>query len=242
MKIGLLGYGRMGKAVEEEAKARGHEIMYAIDMGMDEAYEEMLQNPPEVVIEFTHPDSFEENFQKLMEAGIPMVAGTTGWYDQIEEIKAEVERKEGSFMYASNFSVGVNLMFKLNQILAKFMNDYPEYDCFIEERHHKFKKDAPSGTAIALGNQVLGKLDRKTKLAHEELVSRAPEEEELSVGFVRSAGIRGTHEVTYVSDIDSLTIRHEAYSRRGFALGAVIAAEWLAGKKGFYSFSDIFEG
>lgn len=241
MKIALWGYGKMGKAVEEEALCRGHEISHRIDLDKPENKDKLHPDNTDIIIEFTHPESFQSNLEFALSRQIPMVSGTTGWYDQLELIKQKVEQEEGSFLYSPNFSVGVNILFKLNQVLARLMNAYPEYDCFIEEQHHRFKADSPSGTAIALANQVLSDLDRKSKLCDEELRHRAPEDHELSVGFVRAGSIFGTHKVVYNSEVDQITISHQAFSRRGFALGAVIGAEWLAGKKGFHQFADIFE-
>ncbi|MEM8889932.1 MAG: dihydrodipicolinate reductase C-terminal domain-containing protein, partial [Bacteroidota bacterium] len=144
-------------------------------------------------------------------------------------------------MYSSNFSVGVNVLFLLNQKLAQLMNSYPEYDVFIEEQHHRYKADAPSGTAVSLSKQVLEGLDRKDRIATDALLNRAPEPEELSVGYIRSGEIIGRHKVSYTSAIDEISIEHKAHNRRGFALGAVIAAEWMQGKKGFYSFTELFQ-
>ena len=143
-------------------------------------------------------------------------------------------------MFSSNFSIGVNILFKLNRELARIMNQYPEYDCFIEERHHRHKADGPSGTAHSLASQVLEELDRKTAITDASIRHRPPQPVELSVGFIRSGEIIGRHQVTYTSDIDEITLFHSAHNRRGFALGAVVAAEWMRGKKGFYEFSDIF--
>lgn len=240
MRIALLGYGRMGRAIEQEALQRGHDISHRIDQDNRDELAQLSPDNTDVVIEFTHPDSFEANRKAVMAAGVPLVVGTTGWYDRIEEIKAEVEGQQGSFMYASNFSVGVNLFFKLNQRLAELMNGQPEYDPFIEERHHRHKADGPSGTAHTLARDLIARLDRKSQVSDAALRNRAPKEEELSVSFSRGGDIKGTHTVAYTSEIDTITIEHQAHSRRGFALGAVIAAEWMKGKKGFYEFSEIF--
>lgn len=229
----------MGKAIEQEAIARDHHISFAIDRHNQEELQLLSQENTDVVIEFTHPDSFSDNLTAVLDAGIPMVSGTTGWYEQIAFFEDLVAEKEGTFLYASNFSIGVNILFRLNQQLAALMNRHEQYDCFIEERHHRHKADSPSGTAYTLALQVLEELDRKKAMASDELRKRAPREDELSVGYVRSGEIIGTHRVSYTSEIDSISIQHRAHNRRGFALGAVIGAEWLIGKKGWFSFADV---
>ena len=239
--IALIGYGRMGKAVERAAIERGHRIVARIDQNTPEEWAKLKPGLVEAVIEFTHPDSFKDNFDKVTKLGIPLVSGTTGWYGKREEYAAEVERRKAAFLFASNFSIGVNILFLLNKRLAELMNKQPQYDCFIEEQHHRFKADAPSGTAISLGEQILTQLDRKKKMTDESLRSRAPQPDELSIAFSRSGGIIGKHVVQYTSEIDSVSISHTAHNRKGFALGAVIAAEWLIGKKGFFEFADIFD-
>ncbi len=239
MRIALLGYGRMGQAIESEALARNHVISHRINRGQTAELDQLSAANTDVVIEFTHPDSFRDNLKAVLAQQLPMVVGTTGWYDQLAAVQAEVEAAAGSLLYASNFSVGVNLFFKLNQRLAELMNGQPEYDPFVEERHHRRKADGPSGTAHTLARDILARLDRKERLSGEQLRHRAPEPDELSVSFARAGDIKGTHRVAYTSDIDTISIAHQAHSRRGFALGAVIAAEWLVGKAGFYEFSEI---
>ncbi|MEM9718150.1 MAG: 4-hydroxy-tetrahydrodipicolinate reductase [Bacteroidota bacterium] len=239
--IALLGYGKMGKAVEQEALQRGHQIVARIDQDTPQEWSKLVSGKVEVVIEFTHPESFQGNFEKVMGLGIPMVTGTTGWYDRRKKFEESVGEVQGAFLYASNFSIGVNILFLLNQRLAQLMNGQPQYDCFLEEQHHKFKADAPSGTAYSLGSQVLENLDRKTRFSDASLRSRAPAPEELSIGFTRAGGIIGKHVVSYTSEIDTVSITHEAHNRRGFALGAVIGAEWVLDKQGFFEFSTIFD-
>ncbi|MEZ4773661.1 MAG: 4-hydroxy-tetrahydrodipicolinate reductase [Bacteroidia bacterium] len=239
LRIALIGYGKMGKAVEQEALARGHVISLIVDMDNQQSISAISPANTDVVIEFTQPDSFSGNLKQVMLSGVPMVSGTTGWYDQLASVTELVKSSGGGLMYSSNFSIGVNVLFKLNQYLAQLMNRYEQYDCFVEERHHRHKADAPSGTAHSLSMQIISGLDRKTRVAGEELRSRKPAAEELSVGYVRSGEIIGEHTVGYTSDIDTITISHHAHSRRGFALGAVIAAEWMAGKSGVYEFSAI---
>jgi 4-hydroxy-tetrahydrodipicolinate reductase len=242
LSIALVGYGRMGKAIEQEAQYRNHQVSFRIDKEDQAQIEQVNPENTDVIIEFTHPDSFESNLQRLLPLGIPIVSGTTGWHGRLEEILTRVEDEQGKFLYSSNFSIGVNILFRLNEMLARLMNPYPEYDCFIEERHHRHKADGPSGTAISLAQQVLQGLDRKSRLSDESLRQRAPEPEELSVGFVRSGEIFGQHRVAYTSEIDSLQITHQAHNRRGFAQGAVIGAEWLVKQpEGVYDFQAFFK-
>lgn len=241
MNILLIGYGKMGQAVEAEALARGHQIVGRLDQRLGQGLETATAAGADVAIDFTHPASFFGVLGWAMQQGIPLVSGTTGWYAEEARARELVEAANGSFLFASNFSVGVNLLFQLNKHLARLMNRYPEYDVFVEEQHHRHKADAPSGTAISLGKGIVAGLDRKERLAGEELRHRAPEPEELSIGYIRAGEIVGQHSVTYRSDIDRITLTHEAYNRRGFALGAVLAAEWLPGKSGFREFGEMFE-
>ncbi len=240
MNLLLIGYGKMGRAVEAEAAARGHAIVTHLGRHEISQLNQQLAAQVDVAIEFTHPESFRGNLTRLLQLGIPTVCGTTGWYSDVANVKQEVESSKGSFLFASNFSVGVQLLFELNRRLATLMNGYPEYDVFVEEQHHRHKADAPSGTAHSLAKDILEHLDRKNSLSGEPLRERAPRPEELSVSFTRAGDIVGEHRVTYRSDIDRITLTHEAYSRRGFALGAVIAAEWLLQHPGFHPFEDMF--
>lgn len=240
MNFSLLGYGKMGKAIEKEAEARGHRISYRIDLDNYEHLSKISSENTDVIIEFTHPDSFWKNLRRTLPLKVPIVSGTTGWHDKINEVEQLVSKSGSGFMYSSNFSVGVNILFILNEQLARLMNKYPTYDCFIEEQHHRYKADAPSGTAMSLGHQILENLDRKTNIATETLLNRAPQSEELSIGYIRSGEIRGRHKICYTSDIDTISLEHHAHNRRGFALGAIIAAEWMKGKKGFFNFTETF--
>jgi 4-hydroxy-tetrahydrodipicolinate reductase len=238
-RIALLGYGRMGQAIEPEAIARGHEITHRITRQTRELITQLSPDTCEVVIEFTHPEAFMDNLRAVMQAGLPMVTGTTGWHDRMDTVIDLVAQHEGLLIHASNFSIGVNLLFKLNQRLAELMNGQPQYDPYIEERHHRHKADGPSGTALTLSQDLLARLDRKQRLAGAELVNRPPAQEELSVGFVRAGDIKGTHRVSYTSDVDTLSIEHVAHNRRGFALGAVIAAEQAKERQGVWAFADL---
>ncbi len=241
MKIALVGYGKMGKAIEKEAVARGHEISFRIGRKAPEKIKALSPENTDAIIEFTHPESIMGNFELLLPKGIPLITGTTGWTDRFKKVKKMVDKHQATLLYGSNFSVGVNILFQLNQLLATLMNRYDAYDCFVEERHHQHKADAPSGTAETLALQIINRLDRKERLATEELRTRPPKPKELSVGYVRSGEIYGEHTVAYTSIIDSLQIHHRAHNRRGFALGAVIGAEWIIGKKGIHDFQELFE-
>lgn len=237
LNIALVGYGKMGRAIEQEALNRGHRISLIVDKDNLDDLQSIHPDNTDVAIEFTHPNSFERNLELILSRNLPLVSGTTGWYEKKAAVQDRVEALNGAFVYSSNFSIGVQLLFKLNRQLAEWMNRYDVYDCFIEERHHRHKADAPSGTAIQLAEGILELLDRKTLIAGAEIRERAPKPEELSIGFVRSGEVVGYHSVSYTSDIDTIKIEHHANNRRGFAVGAVVAAERLVGKKGFFEFS-----
>ena len=242
MRIAIIGYGRMGRAVENAAAARGHEVAFRIDQQNAEEISAISAQNTEAVIEFTHPVSAMTHIRQLAPSGVPLVMGTTGWYDQMSEAEALVREHDAAFMYGANFSIGVNLLFRLNDWLAEQMNKYEAYDCYLEERHHRYKADAPSGTAHRLLTDLLRRLDRKQKAAMGEALRQRPiEPEELSVSVVRSGEIKGEHRVVYTSAADSIEIRHTAHTREGFASGAVMAAEWLQGRKGFFEFSETLE-
>ena len=244
MKIALLGYGKMGKAVEKIAIAKGHEIVYKVSL--ENAFDFMpisLQNV-DVAIDFSMPDAAVENINKCFEAKVPLVIGTTGWYDKFDEIKQRCITEEQSMLHSTNFSVGVNVFFKLNQILAKMMANLEDYDVMIEEIHHTEKKDHPSGTALTLVNQILEeskiKESYKCRLIYgTDMPSQSLKPNELLIESKRIADVTGDHFVKYESVIDGIEIRHIATSRYGFAKGAVLAAEWLVGKKGIYTMQDI---
>lgn len=242
LRIALVGYGRMGRAVEVEAAARGHEIVARIDRNNFDDLHKLSPDNTDAVIEFTHPDVVIGIYQQLIAQGLRTVTGTTGWNSERDKISQQVQEQQGAFLYASNFSIGVNILFQLNAQLARLMDRYPEYDVYVEEGHHKMKKDGPSGTAIGLADQVLDGLKRKSTWVTDELHHRPPHPEELSVGYVRAGGIVGRHKVTYTSEIDDISISHSAHNRRGFALGAVVAAEWIQDKSGFFNFREVFAG
>ncbi|WKK67306.1 4-hydroxy-tetrahydrodipicolinate reductase [Lutimonas zeaxanthinifaciens] len=229
MKIALLGYGRMGQAIEKIALERGHDIVIRKDI---EPLEVDL-SLADVAIDFSHPDAAFDNIKSCIDEGVPVVSGTTGWLDKYDEIKDYCIKKEGGFIYASNYSIGVNLFFNLNAYLAKMMRPISEYNVEMEEIHHVHKLDAPSGTAISLANDILSESD-KQKWSIE-----TKEKEDLFISVKREGEVPGTHAVTYSSGIDSIEIKHTAFNRTGFALGAVVAAEWLEEKKGIYSMKDV---
>lgn len=235
MNIALIGYGKMGKAIEEIAIKRGHTIVLTIDISnqLDLTKENLAK--ADVAIEFTGPESAFANVLKCMQAGVPLVCGSTGWLQHIDEAHKACREADTSLLVSSNFSVGVNIFFEINKRLAALMQLHPNYDVSIEEIHHTQKKDAPSGTAITLAEQILEKISRKNKWVN----NSALHTNELSITSKRIDPAPGTHTIIYHSDIDDIEIKHTAHNRTGFATGAVIAAEFLAGKKGIYTMSDV---
>ena len=222
MKIALLGYGKMGKAVEALALERGHSVGVTIDneddwMGKIESLREC-----DVAVEFSTPATVVGNIMRCFDMGMPVVVGTTGWYDQLESVVHDCQQREQALFVASNFSIGMNIMFELNRRLAQLMEGREEYAASITETHHVHKLDAPSGTAISLANDMKEELGRTVPITS-----------------IREGEVPGIHEVVYDSDIDTLTLRHSAKSRKGLALGAVLAAEFLEGKKGYYTMRDM---
>lgn len=231
MKIGLLGYGRMGKAIEKIALERGHQVVFAVDENT-KSYE---VTDADVVIEFSVPTVATRHLTHCFKNGVPVVCGTTGWLDQFKEMTALCTQNKGGFIYASNYSLGVNVFFELNDHLAKMMSNIKGYETRLSEIHHKQKLDEPSGTAITLAESVL-----KHHAQYKEWVlDKADSETELPIKAIRSPEVPGTHTVSYRSDIDTITINHEAHNRKGFALGAVVAAEWLCGKEGIFTMKDV---
>ena len=228
MKIALLGYGRMGKTIEKLATDRGHQIVKTIDQDDDYDF-----NGADVAIDFSIPDAAVNNISACLEAGIPVVSGTTGWLDHYDEMVSLCENKKGAFIYASNFSVGVNIFFELNKQLAQMMKNLQEYDVSMTEVHHIHKLDAPSGTAITLAEGILDHSDKKDWVLDEK------ENGKLTITAKREGEVPGTHIINYRSEVDEITIEHKAHSRNGFALGAIIAAEWLKDKTGVYSMKDV---
>jgi len=235
MKIGLIGYGQMGKEVERIALSREHPISFIIDENNQAELSPSLLRKADVVIEFTRPDAAYRNIKACLDAGVPVVSGTTGWLDRFEEVKALCIRLNGGLFYASNFSIGVNLFFELNARLAHLMSSYPDYSVRIEEIHHTRKKDSPSGTALTLAGQIIAGNENITAWTPDLLSSK----DRISVTSIREGNVTGIHSVVYISEEDKITIRHEAFSRRSFAAGAVSAAEFMVKRKGIYTMKDL---
>ena len=237
MKIALIGYGKMGKTIEQIALNRGHQIVSIVDINNPEEFQSANFKSADVAIEFTTPATAFDNYMKSFAAGVPVVSGTTGWLDRIGEIKEKCEKEGKTFFYASNFSIGVNIFFALNKYLAKIMNNFPSYNISMTETHHIHKLDAPSGTAITLAEGIIENVDRKDRWTLET----AEQPTDLPIHAIREGEVPGIHEVTYESDVDYISIKHDAKSRAGFALGAVVAAEFTAGKKGFLGVDDMLK-
>ena len=230
MKIALVGYGKMGKIIDEIATQRNHEIVARLN----ESPTSGNLNNADVVIEFSNPEVAFNNIKTCLENKIPVICGTTGWLDQKPEIEKIAAENNTAFLYGSNFSLGVNLFFALNEKLADLMKNFPEYNVQLEEIHHTHKKDAPSGTAISLAEGIIKNDQRFEGWKLEET-----KEKELGIFAIREDEVPGTHSVFYKSSVDEIEIKHTAYSRNGFALGAVIAAEWIQGKTGNLSMKDV---
>ena len=235
MKIALVGYGKMGMAIEEIAVQKGHEIVLKITIDNTEDMTISNLQKADVAIEFTGPESAFDNIRMCIEAGVPVVSGSTGWLAKWEEVKDLCISRQGALIYASNYSIGVNLFFELNQYMAKLMSAYDDYDVKLEEIHHTQKRDAPSGTAITLAEQVLQNISLKKKWVNQV----SDKQDELEIISERVDPAPGTHKVKYTSTIDDIEIIHTAHNRMGFAGGALKAAEFLKGRKGIYTMKDV---
>ncbi len=235
LRIALIGYGKMGKIIERIARERGHDIVSVIDVDNLNDFESEKFKSADVAIEFTVPQVAPDNYRRAFAAGVPVVSGTTGWSDKLPALKAEIEEKGYTLFWSSNFSLGVNIFMAVNKYLAKLMNNFPDYNIEMTEIHHTQKLDAPSGTAITLAEGILENIQRKKSWVKET----ETKPEELAIKSVREGQVPGYHSVRYESDVDLITIIHDAKSREGFALGAVIAAEFTAGKKGFLGMDDL---
>ncbi|MRM82599.1 4-hydroxy-tetrahydrodipicolinate reductase [Riemerella anatipestifer] len=229
MKIALVGYGKMGKIIDQIATKRGHQVVARLN---ESPTLENL-NQPDVVIEFSNPEVAFENIKTCLELNIPVVCGTTGWLERKPEIEKIAEGNKTAFLYGSNFSLGVNLFFVLNEKLAQLMNNFEEYGCQLEEIHHTHKKDAPSGTAITLAEGIIKYTDFDSWKLDET------KDKALGITAIREDEVPGTHSVFYRSEVDEIEIKHTAFNRNGFALGAVIASEWIIGKQGNFSMKDV---
>lgn len=236
MKLAIIGYGKMGHEIEKIALDRGHEIVSIIDINnADTAFDTPEFKSADVAIEFSTPHTAIDNYKKCFAANVPVVAGTTGWLEHIDEVKKICEEGNKTFFYASNYSIGVNIFFALNEYLAKIMNNFSEYNVKMEEIHHIHKLDAPSGTAITLAEGILKNIDRKNRWNLETENDTA----DLSIHCIREGEVPGIHEIIYESEADIISIKHDAKNRKGFALGAVLAAEFTKGKKGFLGMKDM---
>ncbi len=228
MKIALLGYGKMGKTIERIALERGHDIVIKADIGTEYDITEA-----DVAIDFSVPDAAFDNISGCLNKGVPVISGTTGWLKDYDKAVSLCKAKNGAFIYASNFSLGVNIFFELNRNLAKMMSTLDQYKVSVEETHHTQKLDAPSGTAITLANGII------EETMYKGWTLDAPKSDEIGIVAKRIENVPGIHEITYESNVDKIQIKHSAYSREGFALGAVIAAEWVVGKKGVFTMKDV---
>ena len=235
MKIALIGYGKMGKAIEEIALHRGHQVILKIDENNLDQFKKENLSTADVAIEFTGPHSALENVKKCIDFGVPLICGSTGWAEHLDEMKKFSSEKNGAFIYSSNFSIGVNIFFEVNKKLAVLMSSHKEYEVILEEIHHTQKKDAPSGTAITLAEQILDQVKRKKQWVND--LSDNPED--LEIISQRIDSTPGTHSVKYSSGIDNIEIIHTAHNRMGFATGAVLAAEYLRERKGFFTMKDV---
>jgi len=229
MKIALLGYGKMGKVIEQVALERGHEIV--LRKSIDDSFDGL--DNADVAIEFSAPEAAVANISESLNKGIPVVSGTTGWLEEYKKMTRLCDEKNTAFIYGSNFSLGVNLFFELNDYLAKLMSKFSVYNVEMEEIHHTEKLDAPSGTAISLANNIIN------HTTYNNWTLENPNSNEIKINVKRIENVPGTHTISYASEVDTIEIKHTAHNRNGFALGAVMAAEWLVGKKGVFTMRDV---
>jgi 4-hydroxy-tetrahydrodipicolinate reductase len=239
LRIALIGYGKMGKEIESIVKERGHQVGAIVEAG--QALDTEAVRSCDVAIEFTQPDAAVSSIRQSVEIGLPIVVGTTGWYDAYDEIKEYVLLKKGGLLTATNFSIGVQLFFHFNHYMAKVMRPYAKaYNVVMEEIHHTHKKDAPSGTAITTAEHILSQFpDKKSWVVVAPGEAKEIASDELAIHAFREDEVPGVHKVMWQSSVDELQIIHSAHNRKGFATGAVIAAEWLAGKKGVFTMQDV---
>ena len=237
MKLLIIGYGKMGRSIEEIARERGHHIAGIIDVDNYSALHDMNAAKVDVAIEFSQPEAAYDNIRFCLEKGIKILSGTTGWLVRKQDIEAICHKHQGTFFYASNYSIGVNLFFRLNRYLANLIKDYPQYRIAMTEIHHTEKKDAPSGTAITLAEDIINTNPRIKKWENQV----AGDVETLGIISQRTGKVPGTHIINCISDIDQIEIKHEAFSRKGFALGAVLVAEWLKDREGLLNMHDFLE-
>lgn len=234
MNIAIIGYGKMGRILEEIAVSRGHQITVKITSKEADFSPEVLKDS-DVAIEFSVPQAAIKNIKKCFDAGVPVVVGTTGWFNELPQVSDACSQKNGGLFWASNFSIGVNMFFKINTLLAKLMNDQPSYGVSMKEIHHTQKLDSPSGTALTIAEQIIGNLERKSGWTE----SNNPLSVQIPITAERIENVPGTHMVTYENDIDKIEIMHEAKGRKGFGMGAILAAEFMYQKTGVYTMSDL---
>ena len=237
MKVAIIGYGKMGHEIEQVLLSRGHSVALIIDQ--DNAHDLCAEKLAgvDVAIEFTTPTTAYSNVRTCIECGTPVVSGTTGWHDKLEELQTLCRERGSSMIWSSNYSLGVNITFRLNRYLAELMNRFDAYNVDIEEIHHTQKKDAPSGTAISLVNDIIARVERKQRWLNEP----TEETDAIAITSLREGMVPGTHTVTYTSEDDKIEVRHTLFSRRALALGAVVAAEFVAPRKGVFTIDDLFE-
>jgi 4-hydroxy-tetrahydrodipicolinate reductase len=237
MKIAIIGYGKMGKKIEEIARERGHQIVSIIDINnFNDIFSEKFASA-DVALEFTIPQMAEKNIRAAWQQNVRVVSGTTGWNEQLDILKNELQNNDNTLFWTPNFSLGVNIFFEINKKLAKIINNFRQYKAGITEIHHTQKKDAPSGTAISLANVILENIERKTTWT----LSPEKDENSIEIQAIRQGEVAGTHIVEYDSPQDTITLTHEAKGRDGFALGAVLAAEFVQNKKGFFRMEDLLK-
>jgi len=237
MNLLIIGYGKMGKSIEAIAKERGHEIAGIIDIDNQAYLKDIDPSTVDVAIEFSQPDAAYENIRTCLERGIKIFSGTTGWLEKKKEVRELCSKQNATFFYASNYSIGVNLFFRVNKYLAELIKDYPQYKVSMTEIHHTEKKDAPSGTAITLAEDIISANPALNKWVNDDVDQQGS----LFIKSERTDSVPGTHIINYVSEIDQIEIKHEAFSRKGFALGAVLVAEWLKNKVGMLDMNDFLE-
>lgn len=237
MVIGIIGYGKMGREIAAVAEERGHQIFDKVDIDNRESLKNWSAEEVDAAVEFTAPDQALDNIKQCIRLGIPVVSGTTGWLHHKESLDRYCRKENGTYFYASNFSLGVNIIFRLNKFLAHIMNSYPDYRVYMEEVHHTEKKDAPSGTAITLAEGIIQEIHR---IDHWTLDESA-EASSLPIKSIREGTVPGTHTVKYRSVHDEITFQHAAFSRKGFALGAVLVTEWIQNRKGILTMDDFLD-
>ena len=237
MKVAIIGYGKMGHEIEQVLLQRGHSVALIIDQNNAGDLNAENLADIDVAIEFTTPDTAYTNVRTCIECGTPVVSGTTGWHDRLEELQSLCREKDSTMIWSSNYSLGVNITFRINRYLAELMNRFDAYNVSMEEIHHTQKKDAPSGTAISLANDILERVERKDKWVNEPTTDASA----IEITSLREGTVPGTHTVTYTSEDDKIEIKHTLFSRRALALGAVVAAEFVAPRKGVFTIDDLFE-